>query len=88
MEFKHGKGHWKFNNSLLYNTDYRVNQIIKKTKKDYASPVYNIKNLENIPNVEIQFTVNDKLFLKTILLEIRGKTLQKEKEFERKIADR
>ena len=76
-EFKHGKGLWKFYNSLLYDIDYLeiINQIIKKITRDYALPVFNIENLENIPNAEIKFTVNNQLFLETILLEIRVKTI-------------
>ena len=60
-ELKHGKGLWKFNNSLLCDIDYleTINQIIKKITRDHTIPVYNIENLENIPNEEIQFTVND-----------------------------
>ena len=36
---------------------------------------YNRGNLCNIPDSEIQFIVNDQLFLETLLLEIRAKTL-------------
>ena len=67
----------EINNSLLYDTNYLkiINHIIKKTKKDYALRVYNIENLENIPNEEIQLTVYDQPFLESMLLEIRGKTV-------------
>ena len=60
-KLKHGKALWKFNNSLLCDIDYleTINQIIKKITRDHTIPVYNIENLENIPNEEIQFTVND-----------------------------
>lgn len=35
--------------------------------------VYNNASIDKIPNDEIQFTVNDQLFLETLLMEIRGK---------------
>lgn len=41
----------------------------------YAVPVYNNASIDKIPNDEIQFTVNDQLFLETLLMEIRGKCI-------------
>ena len=41
----------------------------------YAIPVYNLDNIHNIPDANISFTINDQLFLETLLLEIRGKTI-------------
>ena len=38
-------------------------------------PVYDANHINIIPNVEIQFIINDQLFLETLLMEIRGKTI-------------
>lgn len=76
-EFTHGKGLWKFNNSLLYDNDFlkTINQKIHEIKQRYALPVYNIDSIDKIPDNEIQFIVNDQLFLETLLMEIRGKCI-------------
>ena len=76
-DFQHKRGLWKFNNSLLYDTEYlnAVRNIISETKAQYVLLTYNRENLCNIPDSEIQFIVNDQLFLETLLLEIRAKTL-------------
>ena len=76
-KFEKGRGLWKFNNSLLYDKDFLelINNKIQDIKKQYAVPVYNFDNIENISNTEIGFTINDQLFLETLLMEIRGKTI-------------
>ena len=73
----HGKGLWKFNNSLLYDLEYLkiINEKIEEVKKQYCLPVYNINNIQNISNNELIFVINDQLFLETLLMEIRGKTI-------------
>ena len=38
-------------------------------------PVYNVDNIDQIPNEHIQFTINDQLFFETLMMEIRGKTI-------------
>ena len=43
--------------------------------KKYALPVYNIYEIDNIPNTEIQFNINDKLFLDVLLMELRGQSI-------------
>lgn len=75
--FKKGRGLWKFNNSLLYDENYLdcIRGVILEVKKQYAAPVYNFGNIHNIPDADISFTINDQLFLETLLLEIRGKTI-------------
>lgn len=75
--FTHGKGLWKFNNSLLHDSDYikTINTIIMKIKENYALPVYSRNGISTISDSEIQFTINDQLFLETLLMEIRGKTI-------------
>ena len=76
-EFQHGKGLWKFNNSLLEDEIYldQIKSVIVDTKSQYAVLTYDRNNLDNIPDSEIQFTINDQLFLETLLMEIRAKTI-------------
>ena len=73
----HGKSYWKHNNSLLTDPDYlkQINKKIKDIKLQYALPVYNLDEINNIPNKEIQFLINDQLFLDTLLMEIRGESI-------------
>ena len=72
-EFQHGKGQWKFNNSLLEDVIYldQIKFVIVDTKSQYAVLTY----LDNIPDSEIQFTTNDQLFLEALLMEMRAKTI-------------
>ena len=88
-QFKRGKGLWKFNNSLLYDTKYvnKVNEFILKFKKQHCLPIYNIENIDNIPDDEIQFILNDQMFLEMLLLELRGLTISYA-SFKKKEADR
>jgi hypothetical protein len=76
-DFKHGKGLWKHNNSLLRDIQYvnEINKKIEDVKKQYAIPVYNFETIESVPNEDIQFVINDQLFLETLLMEIRGKSI-------------
>ena len=76
-QFVKGKPLWKFNYSLLSDINYLniINEKIIEIKTQYAIPIYNIDNINNIPNADIQFTNNDQLFLDTLLMEIRGKTI-------------
>ena len=46
-----------------------------KLKKQYALPVYNMDQINNVPDDEIQFVINDQLFLETLLMELRGKSI-------------
>lgn len=75
--FKHGKGLWKFNNALLKEPQYieMINNHIKEIKRQYAVPIYVQNFIDEIPDSEIQFMVNDQLFLETLLIEIRAKTI-------------
>ena len=72
-EFVKGKPLWKFNNSLLKDIQYinAINKKIDEVKKQYSLPVYDFENLHNIPECELQFSINDQLFLDTLLMEIR-----------------
>ena len=72
---KYGKQYWKFNNSLLEVKTYifMIKQLILNIKKQYAVPVYNLDNIENIPDELIEFQINDQLFFEVLLMEIRRK---------------
>ena len=76
-ELQYSSGLWKHNNALLTELDYinTINTKIEEIKKQYALPVYDRNHLKEIPNSEIQFTINDQLFLETLLMEIRGKSI-------------
>lgn len=75
--FKHGKGLWKFNNALLKEPQYieMINNHIKEIKRQYTVPIYVQRIINEIPDSEIQFMVNDQSFLETLLIEIRAKTI-------------
>ena len=69
---------WKFNNSLLKDPEYckKIKEVIKNVKNQYFLDQNNDDiNISNIPNSEIQFSINDQLFLEVLLMEIRGKTI-------------
>ena len=69
-----GRGYWKFNNSLLKDKNYI--QIVKDTISEVKS-TYTTNNNNEIPNVEqTEFSINDQLFLETLLLMIRGSTIK------------
>lgn len=76
-DFKIGKGLWKFNNSLLYDADYVkiVKELINRCKEQYGSLAYSRESIKDIDPSFIHFTINDQLFLETLLMEIRGKTI-------------
>jgi exonuclease III len=77
QDFKRGRGLWKFNNLLLYDKEYveKIKTTILQTKKQYIIPVYNIENIGSIPDNEINFQINDQLFLEVLLMEIRGQSI-------------
>ena len=52
-----------------------MNSKIDEIKLQYALPVYNLENVKEIPNSEIQFSISDQLFLETLLMELRGKSI-------------
>ena len=76
-KFNHGKGVWKFNNSLLENTKYLnlINKIIVEEKQKYAIPLYSVEFL-NENYSDIQFTIDNDVFLEMLLLRIRGETIK------------
>ena len=73
----HGKSYWKHNKSLLSDIEYLnlINEKILEVKRQYALPVYNLENLNTVPNEELQLVINDQLFLDVLLMEIRGKSI-------------
>ena len=70
----HGKGFWKLNNSLLNDKDYIdcINRKIDSIILQYCLPVYNTDNVLKMEPSDLQFIINDQLFLETLLMEIRG----------------
>lgn len=68
---------WKFNNGLLKDMDYvqEIKKIISDVKKQYAVPVYNFDCLDSVNDQLLSFQISDQLFLETLLMEIRGKTI-------------
>jgi exonuclease III len=76
-QFQHVPGLWKHNNALLLDIEY-INEIKNKIcqiKKQYALPIYNLDHIDLIPDNELCFTVDDQLFLETLLMEIRRKSI-------------
>ena len=67
------KNFWKFNNSLLYNTDFvkEAKESILKTKKEYALPVYSREYIESIENI-FETSINPQIFLEMVLLNLRS----------------
>ena len=53
-----------------------VHQIIQDLKLQYALPVYNLENLNSIPDEDIQFTINDNIFLECLFMKIRGESVK------------
>ena len=76
-KFNHGKGVWKFNNSLLKNTKYLklTNKIIAEEKQKYDIPLYSVDFL-NENYSDIQFTIANDVFLEMLLLRIHGETVK------------
>ena len=86
-KFVRGKGTWKLNCDLLYNEEYikLINQTIEQSKLEYAIPIYNQNNINNIEDEFIQFTISDKLFLEMLLLKIRQETIKFASQQKKKI---
>jgi len=74
---KHGKGSWKFNNSLLEEPEYieTIKDSIRQVKELYCATPYNFSELDNIPHDQLDLMINDQLFFEVLLLEIRGVTI-------------
>ena len=76
-KFVRGKGLWKFNNSLLESPEYinLINKIIEEEKLKYALPIYNPTFLKS-HHAKFEMTIDDDLFLETLVLRIRGETIK------------
>ena len=76
-EATRGRGHWKFNNTVLKEQAYvnQIKQVIEDTIRRYAVVPYNFENILNIPLSDICFRISDQLFLETLMMEIRSKTI-------------
>ena len=72
-ENERGRGHWKFNNSLL--KDHSYIQIVKDTISD-VKQTYAKNNNDNLDNQQSEYSINSQLFLETLLLMIRGNTIK------------
>ena len=68
---KRDRQFWKFNNSLLKDKHYieKIKDVILELKKDYALPVYNFDNINEIPNDMLQFSISDQLFFRNDFVE-------------------
>ena len=74
---KKGQGFWKFNNSLLKDHTYvnKVKQIILDTKTEYSPMIVIRDSILDIPDEDLQLTIDDDLFLEMILMNIRKMTI-------------
>ena len=73
-----GRGFWKFNCSLLKDINYfqLVKRVIMETVWSYACPIYTESYARNTKaKVNISFTINDSLFLETLLMKLRSETI-------------
>ena len=74
-ENERGKGYWKFNNTILKDAKYieEVKRTIKEVQNTY---IFNNTEMENTTDDKIQFNINERLFLETLLMVIRGNTIR------------
>ena len=68
----------KFNCFLLKEIEYlkMINNIIDIEKTLYSVPVYNIENVDAIPDQNIQLVINDCQFIEVLLLKLRSETIK------------
>ena len=53
-----------------------INETINKTILEYSVPVYNLEKISDIPGNELTLTIEDSLFLDTLLMKIRGNSIR------------
>ena len=77
MKRKRKKTYWKFNSSLLKDSEFvqEVNDTIEKVIQQYAALPYDRNILSKNSSKDIQFTISDRLFFDVLLMEIRSKTI-------------
>ena len=71
-----GNSYWKFNDSLLRDIQYvnKIKGLINRIKLQYSTnPQQGENSLLN--DRDIQFNINDQLFVETLMMEIRGETI-------------
>ena len=83
LDFMFGKeekrsNFWKFNASLLKDKKYveTINSTIKEVKGQYSALVYDRENIDRIPIEDLVLNISDQLFLDTLIMEIRKKTIE------------
>ena len=71
------KTFWKFNSSLLNNSQYikEIKTVFSTIKKQYAATPYNLEKIDDIDNETFETTINPQLLLEMLLLESRSKTI-------------
>lgn len=79
------KGYWKFNNSLLKDMKFveEIKNVIQEVKQTYATNMQN-----DISGEDILFIINDLLFLETLLMMVRGCTIEYSSVKKKKITRR
>ena len=87
-----GNGLWKFNTSHLTDDDYvsRIKKCIVHTLQQYAVPIYNETVYTDYKQYDsVQLTISDSLFYETLIMMIRGETVQfsKQKAKRKKVAE-
>ena len=60
-----------------------INNTIDEVKQQYLLPVYNPLDSHPPSNKDIQFTISDSLFLDTLLMTIRKKTIRFSSNFKK-----
>ena len=76
LQQKRGNGLWKFNMSLLKDDEYveTIKSVVTKTVQQYAVPVYEHSHIRDHAE-DVEFTINDTLFLDILLVNIRSETV-------------
>ena len=76
--FTRGRGTWKLNTSLLKDKNYveLINNAINDEREKYAVPVYNLDELTNIPDKNLQLIISDQDFLQILLVRLRGESVK------------
>jgi exonuclease III len=74
---EHGKGYWKFNNSLLRDHDFvkLIKKEILNIKTLYAASPYNPDFISVCPCKNLIFTISDQLFWEMLLVQLRGRII-------------
>ena len=74
-----GRGLWKFNCSLLKDLTYLniVKETIRNVVHEYACPIYSSEYISSQEaRQHVQMIIDDSLFLETLLMQIRARTIR------------